>query len=568
MTFDMKVVVLIWVVVFSLSVNAENYLMNAKVVSSNQCVYPNVDFKHLCATREFYEFAKIFALNSPQEAQKQYQHLIDNGNTPEARLWGYLGLRILGVISDNTALQTLKNSNDKVMYLRGCWLEENQSVVDVYKQLTTGVKVLPTRYPRYLYPKLPEKYFDVDLSKYISDISPEALRKHAKRILIEADMILTSHVSSGCIYTKEAWAFNYFRLVANTQTRIDDIKEIFQKAQFHEGKLYAYVLLKRLGHKQLAEELNAKAKLSEYKYCTQSGCIMTHENSYKNALWIAENLEHYVPPKRTDFFYNRTCDICRDKYIEQFDINAKPNRYDKSVEQAEFKPKKVPELELPLPRRFDINFDNKLSLSEAYLLAREFYIEFVSNPDKAKEIKNLYEKYLQFYDGKPTTIYSNTIYSNSGEYVAISKQDNSYKFDIVRNNNAQDNIGKCISFAIEDILRSFGDNHFYGAMNFCKERKFISVDTFWDMFANGIYVDDVKPCKVDKWVAVFNENYIVSLTPFFEENKTSAKYKKYVKQKFELFNKIDEATKAQFISYCLKNSLTPVWELFPDITTK
>ncbi|MBE6414362.1 MAG: hypothetical protein E7035_07420 [Verrucomicrobiaceae bacterium] len=556
----MRVIIFIFLFLFSSSTFAENYLMNAKVVSSNECTYPNIDFKYLCATREFYEFIKIFTLQSPQKAQNQYRNLVDNGRTPEARLWGYLGLRLLGVISDEQAVQSLKARGEKVRYLNGSWLEENLISNEVYSRLTSDYNGRPARYPRSIYPKLPEKYFDVDLSRYYNDISPESLRNHAKRLLKEADMIVSDYVSAGAIYTKEAWAFNYFRLIADPKTRIDDIKEIFETAQFDEGKLYAYVLLKRLGYSRLAEELNAQAKLSEKKYCSQSGCIVGHEDSYERAIQIAERLEHYIAPKRTDSFYNRTCHQCLDKHISEFNFNAKENRYDKPFVSAQFKTQKVSEVELPLPRRFDINFNNKLSLGEAYLLAQEFYNTLIRNENEASEIKACYEKYLKFYEGKPTTIFS-----QYGSYVAISKHENSFKFDVVKNGKIEDYQGKCISFVLEDILRSFGDNHFYSAMNFCKKQQSIFSKQIFNIFANSVYAEKSKPCKVDKWVAIFDEHYVVSLTPFFEENKNSAKYKESVKLAFKIFNKANDDAKMKFTEFCSKNKITPVWEIFPDI---
>ena len=129
------------------------YLHNAAFVCPRHCLYGSCNN----IAREFYEFSKIYNHNKADVAEAKYKSLIENGSTLEAKVWGYLGLRLLGKITDKQAINNLQKLSGNVRFLKGKVLEVSPK--QAYLWLTSDYLLVSPRFTVSNYPSIPEVQF-------------------------------------------------------------------------------------------------------------------------------------------------------------------------------------------------------------------------------------------------------------------------------------------------------------------------------------------------------------------------------------------------------------------------
>ena len=510
------------------------YLHRARFVSPRNCLVNESN----CTSREFYEFAKIYNLNSAQVAEQKYTSLIKNSSTLEAKVWGYVGLRVLNKITDAQARKELQLLSGRVKYLRLKVFEV--SPWQAYQWLTSDYRLGSPLLTIDNYPAIPDEYFEVDLNDFYIDISPESQRKYAKQILKNASMILSDGVSASGEYPCEVWAFVYLLRYSDAKTRIADIDEISQYAISNAGRVYCYELFNRLGENKKALSLKKKYGLEKELYITMKGCICGEE-SFENALKII-NDKRYIPLTKTSLIYNRHSDRSREKYDIADSIKKKPTKITVPISERNLK----------LPNHIDINQDGELSLFELFFIA---YISSEKQNDIAL-VLNEHEKYLKFYKGESATFFTN--HNGSWQVVKVGE---AYRFKLADFSE----FGTHVSFYIEKIWKSVSKDFYLSAMGYAFEikkkrtvRKFSA--KFLAYLTSRVFDDSVKKLKPVEWRVYFSEFEGVIASPIFSGDFDDDNFLKSVSDSKKNYEKLPLLERKKFVKFCEQNSLKAMWD--------
>jgi len=278
-------------------------LMTAEYVSVLPSKHPFTEGDTMYQTENFREFASVYTQPNRANAAADFRKLADNAKTVNGKIWGLLGLRLLGEISQKDALAALNDFKDNPTMLMRCALYRDQNAAKVFKILESYL----TRYPSCLEnAKKSAQFFKPDLKLYEIPKDPEKLRILATAILKHSTVFANGGVYESGSIPIELWAANILADDDDKKLTADICMEIISESKNVEPKIYAIMILYEIGKTSAAEEEFSKLE-KDTPVNLQGGCIFWQGKADAKLKNDVFNRTSQAFSKRNSDFYGSNC---------------------------------------------------------------------------------------------------------------------------------------------------------------------------------------------------------------------------------------------------------------------